>query len=69
MAKGAIIEGEARYTTTTDQRSKDAPPLPAMTKAEWQAQLTDKKGMNNGRAKALVAEGIKSGRLKKPAIG
>ncbi|WP_407245647.1 hypothetical protein [Klebsiella pneumoniae] len=47
VAKGAIIEGEARYTTTTDQRSKDAPPLPAMTKAEWQAQLTDKKGMNN----------------------
>jgi uncharacterized protein YoaH (UPF0181 family) len=27
------------------------------------------KGMNNGQAKALVAEGIKSGRLKKPAIG
>lgn len=65
VAKGAIIEGEARYTTTTDQRSKDAPPLPAMTKAEWQAQLTDKKGMNNDQAKALVAEGIKSGRLKK----
>lgn len=65
VAKGAIIEGEVRYTTTTDQRSKDATPLPAMTKAEWQAQLTDKKGMRNDQAKALVAEGIKSGRLKK----
>lgn len=65
VAKGAIIEGEARYITTTETKQKNADPLPALTRAEWQALLTEKNGMTRDQAKELVSEGIKSGRLKK----
>ncbi|WP_407214014.1 hypothetical protein [Enterobacter kobei] len=53
VAKGAIIEGEARYTTTTDQRSKRRATATSHDESGMAGAADRQKGMNNDRGEGI----------------
>nr|UMW97477.1 hypothetical protein [Escherichia coli] len=64
VQKGAIIEGEARYQSTLKVGASVM--AETLTRKEWIDSLTNS-GMRADKARFAVDDGIKNGRLKRPA--